>query len=470
MKMLIGGNWIDKKEKIEVRNKYSGELIDVVPSGDKDDIKNAIDIAVKGAEISARLPVHKRIDILKNTVRLIEKNKDDLARLIALEGVKNIKEARREIYRGINTLEMSAEEARRITGETLPFDSVPGSENRTGYYYRFPVGIIASIISFNDPLTLSAHNLGPAIASGNAVVFKPSKFTPLTCLKLGEYLLESGLPGEILSIITAQSDKIGNSLISDKRIRMISFTGGVRAGKEIIKNAGFKKIQMELGSNSPVIVLDDANIEKAVAQCVAGSFSAAGQNCIGVQRILITDNIYENFRDRFVEEAGKLKVGYNLDEEADIGPIISEKEAARIKVWIDDALSKGASVLLGGNRKGTAFDPTVLENVPPTAIIDKEEIFGPVVSLYRVNSLDEAIEKANNVEYGLNAAIFTESISPAFEAVKRIKAGTVIINDSTDYRIDQMPFGGIKNNGLGREGIKHSIMEMTETKTVCFNL
>ncbi|MFQ5753935.1 MAG: aldehyde dehydrogenase family protein [bacterium] len=274
----------------------------------------------------------------------------------------------------------------------------------------------------------------------------------------------------MLSIIPAKPENIGDALITDARIRMISFTGGMKSGTEIIKKAGLKKVQMELGSNSPVIIMDDAELGKAVKQCVSGAFAAAGQNCIGVQRIYIMSPIYEAFVEKFVNETNKLKVGYHLEEEVDVGPIISEKEAIRIEKWITDAKSKGADMLTGGKRDGTALQPTVLVNVPTHSIIDKEEIFGPVVSLYRVSSLNEAIEKANNVNYGLNAAIFTNNINHAFKAVKALCAGTVIVNDSTDYRIDQMPFGGVKNSGLGREGIKHAIIEMTETKVVCFNL
>ncbi|MFC1725962.1 aldehyde dehydrogenase family protein [candidate division KSB1 bacterium] len=470
MKMLIGGEWIDKKEKIEVRNKFNGELIDTVPDADENDVKRAIDIAEKGFEIAKGLPVHKRIDILKKAASIIENNKEEIARLIASEGVKTIGETRREALRGINTLTISAEEARKIAGETLPFESVPGSENRVGYYYRFPIGIISAIISFNDPLTLASHKIGPAIASGNAVILKPSELVPLTALKLGEILLQAGLPGEMLSIIPGRPERIGDALVTDERIRMVCFTGGRKTGIEIAKKAGFKKIQMEMGSNSPVIVMDDAAIDKAVALCVSGAFGAAGQNCIGVQRIYLMDKVYEKFTEKFVKKTSALKTGYNLDEKSDMGPIISEKEPIRIEEWVNDASKKGAKVHTGGKRENTVYLPTVLTDVPGNAIIDREEIFGPVVSLYKVTSLEEAIKRSNDVEYGLNAAIFTNSIDHAFKAVKELNAGTVIVNDSTDYRIDQMPFGGIKYSGLGREGIRHSIMDLTETKVVCFNL
>ncbi len=470
MKMIIGGNWIDKEEKIDVRNPYDNSLVDTVPRGRAEDVKHAIEIAVKGYEINRNLPVHKRISILKKTAELMQERFEDLAKTIATEGSKTIREARKEVGRAINTITISAEEARRINGETIPFDSAEGSENRVGYYYRFPIGIIGAITPFNDPLNLVAHKLGPAIAGGNSIVLKPATVTPLSALKLGECLLNAGLPPEILSIVTGYGSEIGDALVTDERIRMISFTGGVEAGEEIAKKAGLKKIGMELGSNSPVIVLDDCNIDEAVESCVSGAFWAVGQNCIGVQRIYIQKNIYESFRDKFVERTKKYKTGYQLDEDTDMGPMITEKEAIRVIDWINDAKEKGAVVLTGGTRQGTLVQPTVLENVPPEAKIDCQEIFGPVVSLYKVDTLEEAVKKSNAVNYGLHGAIFTNNLNNAFYAIKNMDVGGIMVNDSTDYRVDLMPFGGVKKSGLGREGIRYALEEMTEPKVVCFNL
>ncbi len=470
MKMIIGGQWIDKEEKIDVRNPYDNSLVDTVPRGTAEDVKQAIEIAVKGYEINKNLPVHKRISILKKTAELMQERFEDLAKTIATEGSKTIKEARKEVGRAINTITISAEEARRINGETIPFDSAEGSENRVGYYYRFPIGIIGAITPFNDPLNLVAHKLGPAIAGGNSIVLKPATVTPLSALKLGECLLDAGLPPEILSIVTGYGNEIGDALVTDERIRMISFTGGVEAGEEIAKKAGLKKIGMELGSNSPVIVLDDCNIDEAVESCVSGAFWAVGQNCIGVQRIYIQKSIYETFRDKFVARTKKYKTGYQLDEDTDMGPMITEKEAIRVIDWVNDAKEKGAAVLNGGTREGTLVQPTVLENVPPEAKIDCQEIFGPVVSLYPVDNLEEAVKKANAVNYGLHGAIFTNNLNNAFYAIKNMDVGGIMINDSTDYRVDLMPFGGVKKSGLGREGIRYALEEMTEPKVVCFNL
>ena len=308
MKMLIGGKWVDNKNKIDVLNPYDNSLVDTVPRGTVNDIDRAIEIAQKGYEINRNLPAHKRISILKKTADIMESRFEELAKTIASEGSKTINEARKEVGRAINTITISAEEARRINGETIPFDSAEGSESRVGYYYRFPIGIIAAITPFNDPLNLVAHKLGPAIAGGNSVVLKPATVTPLSALKLAECFLDAGLPGEILSVVTGHGHEIGDALVSDERIRMVSFTGGVDAGKRVASQAGLKKIGMELGSNSPVIVLEDCNLEKAVESCVSGAFWAVGQNCIGVQRIYIQDSIYNDFRDRFVKQTKSYKV------------------------------------------------------------------------------------------------------------------------------------------------------------------
>jgi len=470
MKMLINGKWVDKPEKIKIVNPYDDSLVDTVPAGTEDDVKKAIESAVEGFIINKDMPVHRRISILKKTAEIMESRFDELAKTIATEGSKTIREAQKEVGRAINTITISAEEARRLNGETIPFDSAEGSENRVGYYYRFPIGIIAAITPFNDPLNLVAHKLGPAIAGGNSVVLKPATVTPLSALKLAECLLEAGLPEKVLSVVTGYGNEIGDALVSDDRVRMISFTGGVEAGKEIMKKIGLKKVGMELGSNSPVIVMNDCDLGPAVESCVSGSFWAVGQNCIGVQRIYIHEDIYDKFKNQFVARTKQYKTGFQLDEETDMGPMINEKEAIRVIKWIDEAVEMGAACLTGGTREGSLVQPTVMENMPPEAKLDCQEIFGPVVTLYKVSTLDEAIEKSNSVNYGLHGAIFSNNVNHAFHAIKHMDVGGIIINDSTDYRVDLMPFGGVKNSGLGREGIKFSLQEMTEPKVVCFNL
>ena len=470
MRMLIGEKWVDKDEKIEVRNPYNNKLVDTVPAGDKKDVEAAIKAAEEGFRINRDLPVHRRISILYKTAEIIRNRQEEFARMIATEGSKTIREARKEASRCVDTITISAEEGRRIAGETIPFDSRIGSENRVGYYQRFPIGIIAAITPFNDPLNLVAHKVGPAIAGGNSIVLKPATVTPLSALKLGEALVEAGLPWKILNIVTGRASKIAEALVTDPRVRMISFTGGTEAGLDIVKKAGLKKIGMELGSNSPVIVMDDANLPQAVELSVSGAFWAVGQNCIGVQRIYIHQAVYAEFERMFVERTKKMKVGFQLDEETDMGPMITEEEAARVERWVKEAVGQGAKLLCGGKRKGTLFEPTVFKDMPQAAKLNCEEVFGPVVNLYKVSSLDEAIKLSNSVKYGLHGAIFTRSIENAFKAIKELEVGGVMVNDSTDYRIDMMPFGGVKWSGLGREGIKFALLEMTEPKVVCFNL
>ncbi len=470
MKMILGGEWVDRSSTIEVRDPYDDSLVDTVPRGSVDDVVAAVEIARRGYAINRAMPAHERISILKRCVTLMEERFDDLATTIARESSKTIREAQKETARAINTMTISAEEARRLDGETIPFDSAPGGEKRIGYYYRFPIGVIAAITPFNDPLNLVAHKLGPAIAGGNAVVCKPASVTPLSALKLGECLLDAGLPGEILSILTGPGAEIGDALVRSEGMRMVSFTGGVEAGRRITQVAGLKKISMELGSNSPVIVLSDCKFDDAVESCVSGSFWAAGQNCIGVQRIYIEESIYDRFRDAFVARTERYRLGSKLDPETDMGPMITEDEAQRVESWIAEAVNQGARVATGGKREGALLAPTVMEEMPRGAKLDCDEVFGPVVSLYPVSDLDEAIEAANGVDYGLYGAIFTQDLDQAFRAVREMEVGGIMVNDSTDYRIDLMPFGGVKSSGLGREGIRYALMEMTEPKTVCLNL
>ncbi|WP_163183202.1 aldehyde dehydrogenase family protein [Neobacillus sedimentimangrovi] len=469
-KMLLGGQWVGRDEVIEVRDPQDNSLIDTVPAASKDDAILCIEEAKEGAKIAASIPVHERIRIIQSAANYIEENKEKFAYMISREGSKTIREAEKETARCIQTLRISAEEARRIQGETISFDQMPGSENRVGYYYRFPIGIIAAITPFNDPLNLVAHKVGPAIASGNAIIVKPASVTPLSALMLAEAFEQAGLPPKVLSVITGHGSEIGDILVTHPAIRMISFTGGVEAGENIIRKAGLKKISMELGSNSPVIVLDDADLEDAVESSISGAFWAAGQNCLGVQRIYVQEKIWDDFRDAFVTRTQEYRVGDKQLRETDMGPLINEKEAKRVEKMVNEAIEKGAVLLTGGKRNGAFYSPTVLTNVPDECKLAKEEIFGPVVLLYPISDLDEAIQKANSVEYGLQAGIFTKDIDKAQKAISQLDVGGIMINDSSDYRIDAMPFGGVKKSGLGREGIKFAIQEMTEPKVVCFKL
>ncbi|MFD1066806.1 aldehyde dehydrogenase family protein [Oceanobacillus locisalsi] len=469
-KMFLGGRWVEKDEVIHVYDPQDNAIITTVPKASEADILAAIEAAEEGVKIAGNMPVHERISIINKAADYVEEHRAIFAETIAREGSKTITEARGEVVRCINTLRLSAEEARRIIGETISFDQMPGHENRVGYYYRFPIGIIAAITPFNDPLNLVAHKVGPAIASGNAIIVKPASLTPLSGLLLAEAFEAAGLPEKVLSVVTGSGREIGDILVTHPSIRMVSFTGGMETGEKIAKKAGLKKLSMELGSNSPAIVLQDANIDDAVSSCVAGAFGAVGQNCIGVQRIFIETSQFNEFVRKFVKETKKYKTGNKKDETTDMGPLISKREAIRVEEWVNEALEENAILLTGGKRDDAFYTPTVLMNVAADARIATEEIFGPVVLLFEVENLTEAIEKANQVNYGLQAGIFTKDINLAFQAIQQLEVGGIMVNDSSDYRIDSMPFGGVKGSGLGREGVIYTIQEMTEPKVVHFNL
>jgi len=470
MRMLLSGEWVDRHEKIAVRNPQDNSLVDTVPQGSAEDMKAAIDAAAACFQRGTTLPVHRRIAILQQAADTIAGQHEAFARTIALEGVKTIREARQEVSRGIATLRISAEEARRVTGDTIPFDQVPGSERRLGYFTREPIGVIGAITPFNDPLNLAAHKVGPALAGGNAVIVKPDSHTPLSALGLARAVHDAGIPAGFLQVITGPGRDVGDVLVTDPRVRMISFTGGNAVGEALARRAGLKRLSMELGSNCPVIVMPDADLDLAVAANVRGAFSAAGQNCLHVQRLLVHDAVYDAFIARFAAAAQACKVGDKMDETTDMGPLINEDQARRVERMVQEAVDRGAALLTGGSRRGTFYAPTVLADLPDTCALAREEVYGPVTIVYRVHTLDEAIARANAVAYGLQAGVFTQSIATAFETARRLNYGGVMVNDSSDYRIDAMPFGGVKSSGLGREGVRFALEEMTEPKVVCFNL
>ncbi|WP_373233212.1 aldehyde dehydrogenase family protein [Cohnella sp.] len=468
--MLLAGEWVFRERTIDVFDPQDNSLIATVPSASAEDMLHAIEQATEGFLIASAMPVHERIAVLNRAAAWIEDHMELYAETIARESSKTITEARKEVRRCIETLRISAEEARRINGETLSFDQMPGSENRVGYYYRFPIGVIAAITPFNDPLNLTAHKVGPAIAAGNAIIVKPSLATPLSAFLLAEAFDRAGLPPKVLSVITGDDREIGDVLVTHPDVRMISFTGGLSTGKSIMQKAGLKKMSMELGSNSPAIVLNDADLSNAVLSTLSGAFWAAGQNCLGVQRIYVQEGVYEKFVSEFVSHTLKYRVGNKLSEHTDMGPLINEKEAKRVESWVNEAVEKGGKLLCGGKREGAYYYPTVMENVPADCKLASDEIFGPVVTLYPVSDLESAVRLANSVNFGLQAGIFTRDLEKAFFAIRKLEVGGVMINDSSDYRIDAMPFGGVKGSGLGREGVKFTLQEMTDAKVVCFKL
>lgn len=455
-------------ERITVRNPYDGTTVGSVESTDAGQIGMLIERAKTGAALSRTLPRHQRATILEKAAQAIENRREEFARLIVREAGKTIVQARKEVSRCANTLKLSAEEAKRNAGEVIPFDAHAGSEARHGWFTREPLGIIAAITPYNDPLNLVAHKLGPAIAGGNAVLLKPSELTPLSAIRLVGTLVEAGLPEEVVTIAIGGAD-LGGAIISARDVRMVSFTGGFATGEAIAKTAGLKKLAMDLGGNAPVVVMSDCDFAQAVAACVSGAYWAAGQNCIGTQRILVQAPLYERFREAFVADTRKLRAGNPDHEDTDVGPMISQCAAERAELMVNDAIAAGATLLCGQRREGNVYHPTVLEGVPRTCKLWREEVFAPVVMLQPFDALKDAIALANEPEYSLHAGIFTNNIGDALHAAAGIKAGGVMINDSSDYRFDAMPFGGFKYGSMGREGVRFAYEDMTQPKVVCIN-
>jgi len=458
------------KEMIDVKDKYSGEVIGRVPSVSPEQVPSIIEMAFKAfARYLETLPLHRRAEILTEAASLIRRRQNDFAKLIAREAGKPIKYSRKEATRASLTMQLSAEEAKRLHGETIPFDAEPRGEDRTGYWFRVPAGLVLAITPFNDPLNLVAHKLGPAVAAGNTVVLKPASLTPLSAIKLVETLREAGLPEDYVHVVTGEGEKLGPELVSNPNVRVVTFTGGVDAGQKIARLAGLKKIALELGSNCPVIVMEDASLDLTAACVLDAGYNCQGQNCIHAQRILIHESRYEELVARLVEGTKKLKVGNPLDESTDVGPMIAESEAARVEEWVDEALKSGANVMVGGERHGTIYLPTILTDVPKDAKVATEEVFGPVMIVSKFQKMPDAIQESNSTSYGLHAGIFTKSTDNALRAISKLNFGSVLINDTSDFRVDFMPFGGMKHSGLGREGVRFAIEEtMTEIKTVIF--
>lgn len=467
--LLIAGRWETADATMPVINPWSGEALGAVACADAGHVERAVASALRGAEAMRALSTGERSRILHKAAAALDADSERFAAAITAETGKPIRSARREVLRAVNTLRLSAEEAVRLAGETIAFDSVPGGEARSGHYIYEPIGVIAAITPFNDPLNLVCHKLGPAFAAGNAVVLKPAEQAPLVAIMLARLLLAAGLPAEALNLLTGRGSDFGDALTSHPDVAMVSFTGGARVGAAICRSAGIKRLAMELGGNGPVIVMDDADTEKAAAACVAGAFGAAGQNCIGVQRIYVQGAVHDAFADALVAATARLRVGDPMDDETDVGPMVGGAEAERIIDWTVEAVSRGAQLLAGGERAGTLVRPTVLANVPGDARVVCHEAFGPVVSLFRFTDPDEAIAAANSADYAIHAAVFTESLRTARHVAGRLRAAGVMINDSTDYRLDAMPFGGAGRGNMGREGVRFAAREMSQTKVICFH-
>jgi acyl-CoA reductase-like NAD-dependent aldehyde dehydrogenase len=469
-KTLIGGKWKEGKKLLEVTNKYTGEVIGSVPLTDKDTFEEAIVSAQGGFSLISNLPAYQRSRILERTSERIEEKKDEITRIIATEAGKAWKHARAEVERSVQTFKFASEEAKSIHGETVPMDAAVGGEKRIGFYLRFPVGIVGAISPFNFPLNLVAHKVAPAIAAGCSVVLKPASTTPLSSLKLGEIMTEAGLPDGALNIIIGPGSTVGNWLVTDERLSMITFTGSPPVGRDIRAKSGLKKLTLELGSNSACIIDESADLDLAVPRCIVGSFAYAGQVCISVQRIYIHQRIFDEFAKRFLKGTEALKLGDPLDVETDVGPMITEEDARRAENWVNEAAAGGAKIMIGGKRKKNFYYPTVLTNVKPEMKVMASEVFAPVVCLVPFEDFSDAVRMVDDSIYGLQAGVYTSGVENAFLAVKGIKVGGVIVNDVPTYRADQMPYGGVKESGMGREGLKFAIEEMTDIKMVVFNL
>ena len=470
MKMYINGKWTDKGQTATVFNPYDQSVIDTVPKADATDVDLAITSAVRGAKAMGAMPAHQRYTILRRTADLMSERSEDLARTITLEEGKVISEGRGEVQRAIQTVIVSSEEAKRLHGETVPLDAAPSYVNQFGFTIRVPVGVVAAIAPFNFPLNLVCHKVGPALAAGNSVVLKPAGDTPLSALKLTEILLEAGLPEEGIQCITGPGSVIGDALTGDPRVRKITFTGSMEVGDRICRNAGIKKVTMELGSNSPLIIMPDADLEKVAAATVAGGFGNAGQVCISTQRVFADNRIYGDFLEALVAPAQAFNTGNPLDEGTKMGPMIRAADADRVGQWISDAVQQGARVVTGGDHEGTMHAPTVVADATADMRISREELFGPAVAVSAFNDIDEAIAMANDSHFGLSAGIYTQNIDWAMRFAREVDSGSLHINSSPQWRADLMPYGGLKDSGMGKEGPGYAVLEMTELKMVVFHL
>ena len=470
MKMYVAGQWIDKPQKIEVRNAYDNSVIDTVPRADHGDIERALQSAERGARVMAKLAGYDRWKILRRAAELIAARSEEFGQTISKEEGKIIAEGRLEASRAFETIMGSAEEAKRLHGQTVPLDGAPGGAGKVGLTLRVPCGVVVAISPFNFPLNLVCHKVGPALAAGNAVIVKPATDTPLSALKLTEVLLEAGLPPEAINTLTGSGGDIGDALVTDRRVRKITFTGSRDVGEHICRTAGLKRVTMELGSNAPVIVMPDADLDKVATAVASTGYANAGQVCISTQRVLTSGRVYGDFLDALRPKVAALKVGNQLDESVKVGPMVKEKEAMRVEEWIKEAVASGARLVIGGRRQGALYEPAIVADVKPEMRISSDELFGPAVAVTPFTDIDEAIAMANDSPYGLAAGIFTENLEWAWKFAREVQSGNLHVNWGPQWRADLMPYGGLKESGFGKEGPAYAIEEMTELKMVVFHL
>jgi acyl-CoA reductase-like NAD-dependent aldehyde dehydrogenase len=466
---FIDGRWVEDGNIVEVRAPYDGSVIARVVQARREHAEAAVVAAVKAFGTTRRLPAFERQRVLRRVAQSISERRDEFSRTLAQEAGKPIKLARIEVDRAVFIFNVAAEEATRIYGEYLPLDWQESTAGRWGMVKRFPIGPIAGITPFNFPLTLVAHKVAPAIAAGCSMVLKPAPQTPLCALLLAECVQQAGWPDGGLNVLPL-SNEDASLLVTDERIKLISFTGSAPVGWDIKRRAGKKKVALELGGNAGAIVHSDADISYAAERCVTGSFGYAGQTCISVQRILVEHSVYGKFVDLFAEGAKQLRIGDPMEESTDVGPLIRESDAIRVTQWIDEAVRTGARLLCGGGRKGSIVEPTVLTGTKPEMKVNCQEIFGPVVTIEPYQNFDEALRRINNSNYGLQAGVFSRDAKLLFQAFDELEVGGVVAGDIPSFRIDQMPYGGVKDSGLGREGLRYAIEEMTEPKLLVMNL
>jgi glyceraldehyde-3-phosphate dehydrogenase (NADP+) len=466
---LVDGKWVEDGDVIEIKAPYDGAVVGRVFQGRRSHADAAIAAAVKAFGTTRRLPAFERQRVLRRVAEGIAKRKEEFSRTLCQEAGKPIKAARTEVERAIFTFSVAAEESTRIYGEYLPLDWQEYTAGRWGIVKRFPLGPIAGITPFNFPLNLVAHKVAPAIAAGCPMVLKPAPQTPLSSLLMAEVVQQAGWPDGALNVIPLSNEDAG-LLVSDDRLKMISFTGSAAVGWQIKKNSGKKKVILELGGNAGVIIHNDADIEYAAERCVAGGFGYAGQTCISVQRILVQQSVYGKFTDLFLAGVKNLQTGDPLDESTDVGPLIRESDVQRAVDWIQEAVRGGARILCGGNRKGSIVEPTVLTGTKPEMKVNCQEVFGPVVTVEPYAEFDEALRQINSSAFGLQAGLFTRDAKRMFQAFEELEVGGLLAGDVPTFRIDHMPYGGVKDSGIGREGLRYAIEEMTEPKLMVMNL
>jgi len=466
---LIGGQWGQGDSVVPVHDPFTGKILAEVSQASQADAEAAIQSTVDAAKPMGALPSHARYNLLQKIAGALYDRREEFARLMTAEAGKPITDARREVSRAVQTFTVAAEEAKRIPGDVIPLDWTPGTDSHLGILRRFPIGPVLGITPFNFPLNLVAHKVAPALAAGNPILIKPAPQTPLTALLLGEVAVEAGLPPGGLNVLPC-NNTVAEQLVVDPRFTLLSFTGSAAVGWALKAKCGKKKVVLELGGNAGVIVEPDADLDFAAQRCAAGGFGYAGQTCISVQRILVHHSVADLFTTKLLLQVARLKGGDPSDEATVVGPLIDQNAAHRIETWISEAVSQGARVLLGGKRMGSVVEATVLSNVTPAMKVSCQEVFGPVVAVTPYRKFDEAIQALNRSDYGLQAGVFTQDVNKVFHAFRRLEVGAVLVNEIPTFRADHMPYGGVKDSGIGREGVRAAIEEMTEPRLLVMNL